>query len=183
MSSGWLDGVGTAAGVLLGIAIPAQEAMRARKAINTVLMEHLRETTDAFEAAKVLAEQAVCALNENVQRASVQDAYFAATYNRSRIEHALKRVDAAANDESKYAAAFAHAAAQARTSTRNFFDNLNAASDGLDVAARSPHTLRCLFERLTDDLHGLHAARDSVLKKRRIGMAPKGTCLTFWNNR
>jgi hypothetical protein len=174
-----LDGVGTVAGVLLGIAIPAQEAMRARKAINMALAERIRETTDAFEAAKALAQQAVCALTENTQR----DAYFAATYNRSRIEHALKRVDAAANDEPGCAAAFVDAAEHARTSTRNFFDKLNAASDSLDIAARSPQTLRFLFDQLTDDLRKLHAARDSVLKLRRFGMAPKEVCLTLWNHR
>src|ERR1700733_12955142 len=98
MSNVWLDGVGPVAGVLLGIAIPAQEAMRARKAINMALAGRIRETTDAFEAAKGLAQQAVCALSENTeptQQSTQRDAYFAATYNRSRIEHALKRVDAA----------------------------------------------------------------------------------------
>jgi hypothetical protein len=158
MSNVWLDWVGTVAGVLLGIAIPAQEAMRARKAINTALAERIWEATDAFEAAKALAEQAVCALDENAQR----DTYFAATYNRSRIEHALKRMDAAANNEPQCAAAFINAAEHARTSTRNFFDRLNAASDGLDVAARSPQTLRRLFEQLTDDLRCLHAAGDAA---------------------
>jgi hypothetical protein len=182
MSNVWLDGVGTVAGVLLGIAIPAQEAMRARKAINMALAGRIRETTDAFEAAKDLAQQAVCALSENTE-STQRDAYFAATYNRSRIEHALKRVDAAANNAPGCAAALVDAAAHARTSTRNFFNRLNDASDSLDAAARSPQTLHVLFDQMTDDLRKLHAARDGMLKLRRFGMAPKEVCLTLWNHR
>jgi hypothetical protein len=184
MSNGWLDGMGAVAGVLLGIAIPAQEAMRARMSINTVLVERMRETTDAFDAAMGLAQQALRALNGNVQR----DAYFAGTYNRTRIEHTLKRLDALADDAPPRNAvaafaAFAETAMRARISARNFFNRLNAASDSLDVAARSPQTLRDLFDRLTDDLCALHAARERVVDVRRIGTMWKGVSFTFWNTR
>ena len=92
----WSDSLGTIAGILLGIAIPAHEALRTRKAIDVVVMESTQETQDAFDAVRILAEQAVCGLSDD----SLQHGgYFATTYNRSRIEHALKRVEAVATSK------------------------------------------------------------------------------------
>ena len=57
MANGWLDGMGAIAGILLGVAIPAQEAMRTRKAIGAHLAKWILETTDAFEIAEAFAQQ------------------------------------------------------------------------------------------------------------------------------
>jgi two-component system OmpR family response regulator len=54
MSNGWLGGAGTLAGILLGFAIPAQEAMRARRAIHALLVERVRETANAFDARQIM---------------------------------------------------------------------------------------------------------------------------------
>src|ERR1700712_733350 len=123
MSNGWLDGMGTVTGILLGIAIPAQEAVRAHKAIGALLAERIEAATDAFDAAHVLAQQAVCALCGPVPERT----HFAATYNRSLIEHVLKRVETTANEAigtaPKSATPFVNAVLRARASTRDFFDN------------------------------------------------------------
>jgi hypothetical protein len=156
----WSDGLGTIAGILLGIAIPAQEALRTRKMIDVAVMEHTQETQDAFNAVRLLAQQAVCELTQNVQRGG----YFATTYNRSHIEHALKRVEATANSEaSSRTADFVDAAAHARISTRQFFDELFTASDHDKIAVDTPETLRRLFDTLTDDIRSVDAARHRLV--------------------
>jgi hypothetical protein len=179
MSNGWLDGVGTVAGVLLGVAIPAQEAIRARKAIGALLAERIRETTDAFDAVEVLAQQALSALSGSVR----ERADFAAAYNRSYVEHMLRRLDAAASNAVKNvpedATAFVNAAAHARTSMRDFFDNLTAAN----LTTVSPPAVHTLFDRLASDLRELHSAGDHMLKMRHAGMSAIGMCRTFWDTR
>jgi hypothetical protein len=158
----WSDGLGTIAGILLGIAIPAQEALRTRKTIDVVVMDSTQETQDAFDAVRLLAAQAVCGLSDdNVQHGG----YFATTYNRSRIEHALKRVEATAISEpSSRTADFVDAAAHARISMRQFFDELFTASDHVGVGVNTPETLRRLFDTLTDDISSVDAARHRLVK-------------------
>jgi hypothetical protein len=177
MSNGWLDGVGAVAGILLGVAIPAQEAIRARKAIGALLAEHIRETTDAFDAAETLAQQVMCAISGPAR----ERAYFAAAYNRSYIEHILRRMDAAANSAVKTvpedATGFIVATARARASMRDFFDNLTAAN----LTTSSPCALRSLFDRLASDLRELHDAGERMLKMRHVGMAAIGICRGFWD--
>jgi hypothetical protein len=177
MSNGWLDGVGAVAGNLLGVATPAQEAIRARKAIGAHLAEHIRETTDAFDVAEALARQALYAISGPAR----ERAYFAATYNRSYLEHILRRVDAAANNAAKNvpedATGFVAATAHARASMRDFFDNLTAAN----LTTSSPCALRSLFDRLASDLRELHTTGDRMLKRRHVGLAVIGICCGFWD--
>ena len=179
MSNGWLDGVGAVAGILLGVAIPAQEAIRARKAIGAHLAERIRETTDAFDAAEALARQALSAISGPAR----ERARFAAAYNRSYIEHILRRVDAAANSAVKNvpedATDFVVAVTHARASMRDFFDNLSAAN----LTTSSPSALRALFDRLGGDLRELHTAGDRMLKMRHVGLAAIGMCRAFWDPR
>jgi ABC-type transporter Mla subunit MlaD len=179
MSNGWLDGVGTVAGILLGVAIPAQEAMRARKAIGAHLAERIREITDAFDVAGALAQQALSALSGPVRERAV----FAAGYNRAYIEHLLRRVDVAANnaikDVPENATAFVSAASHARSSTRDFFDNLTAAN----LTTFLQPALLTLFERLASDLRELHVAGDRMLETRGAGTSAIGMCRAFWNSR
>ncbi|MGV7244532.1 hypothetical protein [Caballeronia sp. M23-90] len=177
MSNGWLDGVGAVAGILLGVAIPAQEAIRARKAIGVHLAERIRETTDAFDAAEALAQQAMCAISGPAR----ERASFAASYNRSYLEHILKRVDAAANnavkDVPEDATGFVAATAHARESLRDFFDNLTATN----LTTSSPCALRSLFDRLASDMRELHTTGDRMLKRRHVGLAAIGICRGFWD--
>jgi hypothetical protein len=162
----WSDGLlGTIAGILLGIAIPLQAALRTRRTIDVVVMQRTQETQDAFDAVRLLAEQAVCGLSDNMQHGARHGGYFATTYNRSRIEHALKRVEATATSEpSSRTADFVDAAAHARISMRQFFDELFTASDHVDVAVNTPETLRRLFDTLTDDISSVDAARHRLAK-------------------
>ena len=53
MFNGWMGGAGTLAGILLGFAIPAQEAMRARRAIHALLAERVPEAANAFDAREI----------------------------------------------------------------------------------------------------------------------------------
>jgi enoyl-CoA hydratase/carnithine racemase len=179
MSNGWLDGMGTVTGILLGIAIPAQEAMRAHKAIGVLLAERIQATTDAFDAAQALAQQAVCALCGPVPERT----HFATTYNRSYIEHVLKRVETTANEAistaPKSATAFVNAVSRARVSTRDFFDDLSTAN----LAKSTPQALHGLSDRLTRDLHELHIASDRALKTRHVGMSAIGAICARWNAR
>jgi hypothetical protein len=157
----WSEGLGTIAGILLGIAIPAQEALRTRRMIDVAVMERTQETQDAFNAVRFLAQQAVCELTGNVQCGG----YFVTTYNRSHIEHALKRVEATADSGlSSRTADFVDAAAHARISTRQFFDELFTASDHDDVRVDAPETLRRLLNTLTDDIRSVDAARHRLVK-------------------
>ncbi|WP_144022101.1 hypothetical protein [Caballeronia sordidicola] len=179
MSNGWMDGLGTVAGILLGVAIPAQEAMRARKAIGAHLADRIRETTDAFDAAEALAQEALCAVSGPADERAV----FAAAYNRSYVEHILRRADAAAisalKNVPKDAAGFVVATAHARASMREFFNNLTAAN----LTTASPSALRTLFDQFASDLRELYTAGEQMLKMRHIGMAAIGMCRTYWNSR
>jgi ABC-type transporter Mla subunit MlaD len=179
MSNGWLDGMGTFAGILLGVAIPAQEAMRARKAIGAHLAERVHEITDAFDVAGALAQQALSALSGPVR----ERVHFAAGYNRAYIEHLLRRVDVAANnavkDVPKDAIAFVNAASHARSSMRDFFDNLTAAN----LTTFLQPALLTLFDRLASDLRELHIAGDRMLESRHAGMSAIGMCRALWNTR
>jgi enoyl-CoA hydratase/carnithine racemase len=171
--------MGTVTGILLGIAIPAQEAMRAHKAIGVLLAERIQATTDAFDAAQALAQQAVCALCGPVPERT----HFATTYNRSYIEHVLKRVETTANEAistaPKSATAFVNAVSRARVSTRDFFDDLSTAN----LAKSTPQALHGLSVRLTRDLHELHVASDRALKTRHVGMSAIGAICARWNAR
>jgi hypothetical protein len=165
----WSDGPGTIAGILLGIAIPLQAALRTRRVIDVVVMQRTQEIHDAFDAIRQLAEQAVCGLSCTAQLDLPHDLkqtrYFATTYNRSHIEHALKRVEAtAASEPTSYTADFVAAAAHARISMRQFFDELFTASDHIDAGADTPENLRRLFDTLTDDISSVDAARHRLVK-------------------
>ncbi|WP_162244421.1 hypothetical protein [Burkholderia sp. Leaf177] len=153
--------------------------MRTRKAIGAHLADRIRETTDAFDVAAALAQQALCA----VSGAAGERAVFAAAYNRSYVEHVLRRVDAAANSAVKSApndaTGFVIATARAQISTRDFFDNLTAAI----LTTSSPSALSALFDRLASDLQEVHTAGERMLKMRQVGMAAIGTCRAFWDTR
>jgi hypothetical protein len=150
------DGLGTIAGILLGIAIPAQQALRVHRMIDGVVGQRTRETRDALDALQMLAEQAVQALPENPARVC----------NRSQIEHALKRMEATALGEPACAADFVSAAAHARASARAFFDAVFSARERIDGAKSSPQSLRRLFNEFTDDIGIVDAAHDRLVKSR-----------------
>ncbi|WP_062173236.1 hypothetical protein [Burkholderia sp. PAMC 26561] len=153
--------------------------MRTRRAIGAHLADRIRETTDAFDAAEALARQALCA----VSGPAGERAVFAAAYNRSYVEHILRRVDAAANSAVKSvpedATGFVIATAHARVSMRDFFDNLTVAN----LTTSSPSALSTLFDRLASDLREVHTAGERMLKMRHVGMAAISMCRAFWDNR
>src|ERR1700712_1860388 len=179
MSNGWLDGMGTVAGILLGVAIPAQEAMRARKAIGAHLAERIHRITDAFDVAEALAQQALSSLSDPVP----ERADFTAACNLSYIEHILRRMDMAADDAAKNlpndATAFIIATAHAQTSMHGFFGNLTAAK----LTTFSPCAPRAMFDLLASDVSELHATGDRMLKMRHVGMSAIGMGRAFWDAR
>jgi len=81
--------LGNVVGVSVGLALPALEAIRARRAMYTLRLERLRETVTMVNVSRRLADQANAALCTGV----CDCGYFQRTYNRSQIEHAYRLVD------------------------------------------------------------------------------------------
>lgn len=81
--------LGNVVGVSVGLALPALEAIRARRATYTFRLERLRETVTIVNASRRLADQANAALC----RGACEESYFQTTYNRAQIEHAIRLVD------------------------------------------------------------------------------------------
>src|SRR5471032_1916690 len=81
--------LGNVVGVSVGLALPALEAIRARRAMYMLRLERLRETVTVVNIGRGLADQADAALCSG----GCDSSYFQRTYNRSRIEHACRLVD------------------------------------------------------------------------------------------
>jgi hypothetical protein len=81
--------LGNVVGVSVGLALPALEAIRARRAMHMLRLERLRETVTVVNNSRRLADQANAALC----RDGCDGSYFQTTYNRSQIEHAFLLVD------------------------------------------------------------------------------------------
>jgi hypothetical protein len=156
MQSLLTDGLGTIAGILLGIAIPAQQALRVHRLIDGVVGQRARETRDALDALQILAEQALQVSPESPARAC----------NRSQIEHALKRMEAAALDEPACPADFVSAVAHARASAHALFDAVFNVLERIDGAKTGPESLRWLFKEFTDDIGDVVAAHDRLVNPR-----------------
>jgi hypothetical protein len=81
--------LGNVVGVSVGLALPALEAIRARRAMYMLRLERLRETVTVVNIGRGLADEANAALCSG----ACDSSYFQRTYNRSRIEHACRLVD------------------------------------------------------------------------------------------
>jgi hypothetical protein len=81
--------LGNVVGVTVGLALPALEAIRARRAMHMLRLERLRETVTVVNISRKLADQANAALCGG----ACDSSYFQRTYNRSQIEHAFRLVD------------------------------------------------------------------------------------------
>jgi hypothetical protein len=81
--------LGNIVGVSVGLALPALEAIRARRAMYMLRLERLRETVTVVNIGRGLADQANAALCSG----ACDSSYFQRTYNRSQIEHACRLVE------------------------------------------------------------------------------------------
>jgi hypothetical protein len=81
--------LGNVVGVSVGLALPALQAIRARRAMFVLRLERLRETVTVVNISRRLADQANAALCSG----ACDNSYFQRTYNRSQIEHAFRLVD------------------------------------------------------------------------------------------
>ncbi len=81
--------LGNVIGVSVGLAIPALEAIRARRAMHMLRLERLRETVTVVNISRGLADQANAALCSGAW----DNSYFQRTYNRSQIKHPFRLVD------------------------------------------------------------------------------------------
>ncbi|MFK4447277.1 hypothetical protein ABH944_007493 [Caballeronia udeis] len=92
-STGTVDSLystlGNVVGVGVGLALPALQAIRARRAMHMLRLERLRETVTVVNISRGLADQANAALC----RGACDNSYFQQTYNRSQIEYACRLVD------------------------------------------------------------------------------------------
>jgi hypothetical protein len=81
--------LGNVVGVSVGLALPALEAIRARRAMHILRLERLREAVTVVNVSRRLADQANAALCGG----ACDSSYFQMTYNCSQIEHAIRLVD------------------------------------------------------------------------------------------
>ncbi|HEV7832733.1 MAG TPA: hypothetical protein VGP09_05015 [Caballeronia sp.] len=163
--------LGKVVGVSVGLALPALEAIRARRAMYLLRLERLRETVTVVNIGRGLADEANAALCSGARDSS----YFQRTYNRARIEHAIRLVDQIEPVSSTRHAD--DAVVDTRRDLRTFFSLLHsAASDFRDfqavpepVVARLrtshgnvAHDLDCLeteCRRLEEKIDFWHVAR------------------------
>jgi hypothetical protein len=122
--------LGNVVGVSVGLALPALEAIRARRAMYMLRLERLRETVTVVNIGRRLADEANAALCSG----ACDSSYFQRTYNRAQIEHAIRIVD-----QIEPASSTRHAddaVVDTRRDLRTFFSLLhNAASDFRDFHA------------------------------------------------
>ena len=163
--------LGNIVGVSVGLALPALEAIRARRAMYRLRLERLRETVIVVNIGRGLADQANAALCSGERDSS----YFQRTYNRSRIEHACRLIDQI--EPASQTRRADHAVADTQRDLRTFFSLLHGvASDFGDfqavpepVVARLrtsygnlAHDLDCLeteCRRLEEKIDFWHVAR------------------------
>ena len=122
--------LGNVVGVSVGLALPALEAIRARRAMYMLRLERLRETVTVVNIGRGLADEANAALCSG----ACDSSYFQRTYNRSQIEHAIRLVDQIEPASSTRLAD--DAVVDTRRDLRTFFSLLHsAASDFRDFQA------------------------------------------------
>ena len=122
--------LGNIVGVSVGLALPALEVIRARRAMYMLRLERLRETVIVVNIGRELADQANAALCSG----ACDSSYFERAYNRSRIEHACRLVDQIKLASSTRSAD--HAVANTRRDLRTFFSLLHfVATDFRDFQA------------------------------------------------
>jgi hypothetical protein len=122
--------LGNLVGVSVGLALPALEAIRARRAMYMLRLERLRETVTVINISRGLADEANAALCSGACDCS----YFQRTYNYSQIEHAIRLVDQIEPVSSTRHAD--DAVVDTRRDLRTFFSLLHgAASDFRDCQA------------------------------------------------
>jgi len=142
--------LGNIVGVSVGLALPALEAIRARRAMYMLRLERLRETVTVVNIGRGLADQANAALCSG----GCDGSYFQRTYNRSRIEHACRLVDQIEPASSTRLAD--DAVVDTRRDLRTFFSLLHsAASDFRDFQAVPEPVvarLRTLYGNVAHDL-------------------------------
>jgi hypothetical protein len=145
--------LGNVVGVSFGLALPALEAIRARRAMYVLRLGHLRETVDIVNVSRRLADQANAALCCG----ACDRRYFQQTYNRSQIEHAFRLVDQIMPASSARHAD--EAVVDTRRDLRTFFSLLHgAASDFRDfqtVPERVVASLRTSYGKVARDIEFL----------------------------
>src|SRR5471032_1372074 len=145
--------LGNVVGVSVGLALPALEAIRARRAMYTLRLERLRETVTLVNVSRRLADQANAALCSGVCDRS----YFQRNYNRSQIEHAYRLVDQIEPASlTRHGDEADQAVVDTRRDLRTFFSLLHgAASDFLDfqtVPERVIASLRAAYGNVAHDI-------------------------------
>jgi hypothetical protein len=147
--------LGNVVGVSVGLALPALEAIRARRTMYMLRLERMRETVTVVNIGRGLADQANAALCSGERDSS----YFQRTYNRSQIEHACRLVDQIEPASSIRPAD--HAVADTRRDLRTFFSLLHdAASDFRNFQALPEPVvarLRASYGNVAHDLNCLEA--------------------------
>ncbi|QIE26889.1 hypothetical protein SBC1_38350 (plasmid) [Caballeronia sp. SBC1] len=142
--------LGNVVGVSVGLALPALEAIRARRAMYTLRLERLRETVTVVNISRRLADQASVALCHG----ACDGSYFQTTYNRSQIEHAIRLVDQIEPVSSTRRGD--DAVVDTRRDLRTFFSALHsAASDFQDFQAvpeRVIASLRASYGNVAHDI-------------------------------
>jgi hypothetical protein len=142
--------LGNIAGVSAGLALPALEAIRTRRAMHRLRLERLRETVTVVNVSRSLADEANAALCKGACDCS----YFQRSYNHSRIEHAFELVDRIEPASSKQLAN--HAVLDTRRDLRTFFSLLHSAasdfSDHQAVSERVIASLRAAYGKVARDI-------------------------------
>ncbi|SAL63658.1 hypothetical protein AWB69_07141 [Caballeronia udeis] len=142
--------LGKVVGVGVGLALPALQAIRARRAMHMLRLERLRETVTVVNISRGLADQANAALCNG----ACDNSYFQQTYNHSRIEHACRLVDQIEPVSSTRHAN--DAVVDTRRDLRTFFSLLHsAASDFRDCQAvpeRVIGSLRASYGKVAHDI-------------------------------
>jgi hypothetical protein len=142
--------MGNIVGVTVGLALPALEAIRARRAMHMLRLERLRETVSVVNISRRLADQANAALCSD----ACDSSYFQGTYNRSQIEHAFQFVDRIEPSSSKRHAD--DAVTGTRRDLRTFFSLLHSAasdfSDRQAVPERVIESLRVSYGTVVRDI-------------------------------
>ena len=142
--------LGSVVGVSVGLALPALEAIRARRAMYMLRLERLRETVTVVNISRRLVDQANAALCGR----GCDGSYFQTTYNCSQIEHAIRLVDQIEPVSSTRHAD--DAVVNTRRDLRTFFSLLHsAASDFQDFQAipeRVIASLRASYANVSHDI-------------------------------
>jgi hypothetical protein len=142
--------LGNVVGVSVGLALPALEAIRARRTMYMLRLARLRETVTVVNVSRRLADQASAALC----RGACDSSYFRTTYNCSQIEHAIRLVD-----QIEPALSTGHAddaVVDTRRDLRTFFSLLHGAASDFGNCQAVPErviaSLRASYGNVTHDI-------------------------------